>query len=274
MPVKFLNKILSIHKLQSRPSKSILEGVYLMGCKDLKNKELLFNDGKPSIILMPNKGDKVKIIQAGVVHEYQSAWLSYGIFSNVYMEVPANLDHLIVIRFNDNAFFNLFRTNPTELLLKSIYNLEELPNSILLQTILDSFRIDNLENRTSYLQEYLSNIEYKEEFPSLLKQIISSIYVNDKNMTVSDLPKLAGRNISDKWIQRSFIKYIGISPKKYLQMHRFIRVHNSLDKLKGKSKLRIALDYGYYDDNHFIKDFKSITGLTPNAYLQEQTVVN
>jgi AraC-like DNA-binding protein len=39
-----------------------------------------------------------------------------------------------------------------------------------------------------------------------------------------------------------------------------------LDSLTSKDLLQIAIDNGYYDDNHFIKDFRRFSGVPPKTY--------
>lgn len=68
-----------------------------------------------------------------------------------------------------------------------------------------------------------------------------------------------------KQFERSFSKYVGVNPKKFASIVRFQNVLqiNSKDK---RSLSQIAIDNGYYDQSHFIHDFKSLTGLTPKAF--------
>ena len=68
-----------------------------------------------------------------------------------------------------------------------------------------------------------------------------------------------------KQFERTFSKYVGVNPKKFASIVRFQNVIqiNSKDK---RTLSQIAIDNGYYDQSHFIHDFKSITGLTPKAF--------
>jgi AraC-like DNA-binding protein len=43
---------------------------------------------------------------------------------------------------------------------------------------------------------------------------------------------------------------------------------------KNESLTSIAYGCGYFDQSHFIKEFKSFTGLTPSAYLKSVSPVN
>lgn len=267
MPVKFLNRILHISKQKPSQNKGVLEGVYLMECKGLKKEELLFNDGKPSIILMPNREDKVMITVNAEKRSFQSAWVTFGELNHSYMDIPNTLDYLIIIRFNGNAFFELFGITPQTIKNKPICNFHDFNNEAIVQLILNSYSIEDPLARVKYLNDSLSQIQLKNSFPKLLEEMVDVISGDNRIVNVSDLSTIFKASLHDKWIQRSFNKYFGLSPKKYLKMQRFIKIHDQLDKFQSNSKLAIALDHGYYDGNHFIKDFKNITGYTPHSYL-------
>ena len=68
-----------------------------------------------------------------------------------------------------------------------------------------------------------------------------------------------------KQFERTFSKYVGVNPKKFASIVRFQNVIQMKSKHK-KSMSQLAFDNGYYDQSHFIHDFKSLTGLTPKAF--------
>lgn len=65
---------------------------------------------------------------------------------------------------------------------------------------------------------------------------------------------------------------IGITPKKYLKT---IRLQYSL-YLRSRDKMlnvtNLALESGYYDQAHFINEFKALTGFTPKQYFDNNAV--
>ena len=69
-----------------------------------------------------------------------------------------------------------------------------------------------------------------------------------------------------KQFERTFSKYVGINPKKFASIVRFQNVIQMKGKHKNSSMSQLAFDNGYYDQSHFIHDFKSLTGLTPKAF--------
>lgn len=71
-------------------------------------------------------------------------------------------------------------------------------------------------------------------------------------------------------LERKFVKQIGLSPK---QLSKVIRLQTALHLLlneEGESLTRIAYESDYYDQAHFIKDFKRFTGISPSEFLGDK----
>lgn len=71
-------------------------------------------------------------------------------------------------------------------------------------------------------------------------------------------------------LERHFRKQIGISPK---QLSKAIRLQATLNLLLNKKSERltdIAYESEYFDQNHFIKDFKDLVGFTPKEFLDNE----
>jgi AraC-like DNA-binding protein len=76
---------------------------------------------------------------------------------------------------------------------------------------------------------------------------------------------------SERWIQKQYLEVFGESFKHIHNNARFIRTLRVMNSavLKGETHLKfvsIAYEYGYFDQTHFIKEFKKFTGLTPSYY--------
>lgn len=68
-------------------------------------------------------------------------------------------------------------------------------------------------------------------------------------------------------LERHFKKQIGISPK---QLGKTIRLQTALNLMlnkKSETLTDIAYESDYFDQNHFIKDFKDLVGVTPKEFL-------
>lgn len=64
-----------------------------------------------------------------------------------------------------------------------------------------------------------------------------------------------------------FRKQIGLSPKQYLKIMRFQNVIRAIEECEFLQWNEIALESGYYDQAHFIHDFKRFAGFTPGEYM-------
>lgn len=76
--------------------------------------------------------------------------------------------------------------------------------------------------------------------------------------------------ISQRQLERLYRLQIGISPKQYTRLQRVNHARGLLKQLKDESLATVSADLGYYDQAHFIRDFKGIVGMTPLRYLQRR----
>jgi AraC-like DNA-binding protein len=84
--------------------------------------------------------------------------------------------------------------------------------------------------------------------------------------------EIAGRfGLATRTLQRLFSQYVGVSPKWVI---RNCRLREAADHLAGAATegsvdwAQLALELGYFDQSHFINDFKAVIGATPAAYLR------
>ena len=69
--------------------------------------------------------------------------------------------------------------------------------------------------------------------------------------------------VSPRTIARWFSSEIGINAKKLARIARF---HTALSLLHTANEPGFYFDCGYYDQAHFIREFKEFTGITPEEY--------
>lgn len=74
--------------------------------------------------------------------------------------------------------------------------------------------------------------------------------------------------------QRRFIEVfkneIGMTPKLFSRVQRFQQTRATIHKLEGEPDWAgIAMDHGYFDQSHLIRDFHEFSGVTPAAYLRQ-----
>jgi AraC-like DNA-binding protein len=105
----------------------------------------------------------------------------------------------------------------------------------------------------------------------LVGQVLKEMEQSDDTDNMRDI---ASRyEITPRYLQKLFIQCTGITPKFYSQINRFQR-SLKLIKQRDESLTSIAYECGYFDQSHFIREFKSFTGITPSAYLTESYPIN
>ena len=68
-----------------------------------------------------------------------------------------------------------------------------------------------------------------------------------------------------------FKKKVGVPPKQYLRIMRFQKAVLEIEKGKSVQWSQIAAESGFYDQAHFINDFRDFSGFTPNEYIKRKT---
>jgi AraC-like DNA-binding protein len=93
-----------------------------------------------------------------------------------------------------------------------------------------------------------------------------------RNSLAQPLAMVLGRiGYSQRHFNQLFAEEVGLTPKRFLRVRRFQRVIASLTGAPV-DWADLAICCGYYDQPHFVHDFRSFSGLTPAAYLSHRTV--
>lgn len=71
---------------------------------------------------------------------------------------------------------------------------------------------------------------------------------------------------SQKHFTDMFRRQVGVTPKSYLKIMRFQKAVRTIDATPDLDWGQIALECGFYDQSHFINDFKHFSGFTPEHY--------
>lgn len=127
------------------------------------------------------------------------------------------------------------------------------------------------EKITIIENELVQLIDFKYLLPDETSRILGTFYSNIDNMNVFHFCDQYG--VNQRKLERIFNKYVGISPKLFDRLNRFQRVLNQITKNKYTDLTSLAYENDYYDQTHFLKDFKSFTGCSPSQFLNEKRSV-
>ncbi|MBL8112627.1 MAG: helix-turn-helix transcriptional regulator [Acidobacteria bacterium] len=114
---------------------------------------------------------------------------------------------------------------------------------------------------TRFLRERLPDPDpVAEEAATVVRRILEDPAVR----RVEDLARAFDTN--PRSLQRLFREYVGVSPKWVIRRY---RLHEALERMDSGARenwTALALDLGYFDQAHFIRDFRALVGRTPASY--------
>jgi AraC-like DNA-binding protein len=91
------------------------------------------------------------------------------------------------------------------------------------------------------------------------------------NIAIQDLADAAG--LSLRHFQRRFRQLTGLNPKHYSRICRIGHAVHRKELEPEASWTTLALEAGYSDQPHFIRDFKALTGALPSGFLRGQSPI-
>jgi AraC-like DNA-binding protein len=106
-----------------------------------------------------------------------------------------------------------------------------------------------------------------DENVTLVKQIVEVI---NTERTITKVDDLVSRfKLNKRSLQRLFSHYVGVSPKWVIQRYRLHEATAQVSAGEVVDWSKLAVELGYFDQAHFIKDFKTMVGMTPAEYAKQ-----
>lgn len=181
---------------------------------------------------------------------------SYKIFKN-----SANTGTVLVY-FTEIGFTH-FSSNPAN----ELFNL-----SLSLNDIFEKNKVSEVEEKLVLAATDKQRIKIVEQFllsqlkdihaDKLIVEAVKLIYQSNGTIRIKELnEKLL---ISQSPFEKRFRKVVGTTPKKFASIVRFNTVLDNL--ANSKSLTEICYENNFFDQAHFIKDFKQFTGATPENF--------
>ncbi len=164
-----------------------------------------------------------------------------------------------------------------------LHLLLRLPMSELVQKNIDAEVILGKEVRQ--LHEQMANAT---SYDQILKMVEDFLWSKFQNFSINPhpsllVPKLILENpeifnldkmaslacLSHRQFERTFLRHIGLTPKLFARLCRFSRANELKERHPNKDWFSIAIETGYNDYQHLVKDFKAFDGATPKTLMTE-----
>lgn len=209
-------------------------------------------------------GDKYKNHNDKGESKFVPRCLVVGQLTKPYIVEPTGKTATFFVCFHPNGYVP-FATIPIKEMENKVISLEKVfgeEGIAIGQKILNANstfeRIDLIED---FLLKKLVNTKTIDD---IVKSTVDTILTANGQCSINELS--AQNKINRRQLTRKFSSTIGLSPK---QLSKTIRIQNTLKTLLTedvKSLTDLAYENEYFDQAHFIKDFKEFTGLTPKEF--------
>jgi AraC-like DNA-binding protein len=130
----------------------------------------------------------------------------------------------------------------------------------------------NNNERVSIIQQYLvTQLAKQKENDRRIAHWLWQVNFARGQVSVDELSRKV--NISHRQLGRHFNHHVGLSPKEFLSVSRFIHSLAWLKKYPTMSLTSIGYESGYYDQAHFIHDYKKFAGMTPGELIASGNIL-
>ncbi|WP_394751361.1 DUF6597 domain-containing transcriptional factor [Spongiimicrobium salis] len=194
----------------------------------------------PNAMVMGQRTKSYFIEPVGDVDSFAICFYPYG-FANF---VATSLENLVDVETPIESLFG------------------EIPAKELEQKIVQA---TSTQKRIEIIETFLlEKLNQHETIENLVKTTVDSLLTTNGSSSIHTILKddLSKR----RQLERNFKKQIGISPK---QLGKVLRLQTALKMIlhDKESLTNIAYESEYFDQAHFIKDFKEFIGTTPKEFL-------
>lgn len=181
---------------------------------------------------------------------------SYRIFRN-----SADIGTVLVY-FTETGFTH-FSSNPANELFNLSLSLDDIFEKSSVNEVEEKLAAANTDRQRIKIVEHFLLAQLKDiQSDKLIVEAVKLIYQSKGTIRVKELnEKLL---ISQSPFEKRFRKIVGTTPKKFTSIIRFNSVLENLNE--AKSLTEICYENNFFDQAHFIKDFKSFTGETPEHF--------
>ena len=226
--------------------------------------ELVLPDGCPEIVF--NLSDRFEKIDSSGRSETQAAAIVSGqLRSNILIRRTGRVS-LFGIRFQPFGAYE-FLGIPLSELTDAVVPLDTVIGRRCVELEQKIGSAADFQTRVAAAERELASISPHTRAPQILQPMISEIQSSLGRKTVGDLRHAYG--LSERQLQREFARRVGVSPKTFSRIVRFQNLVRRIERSADPNLLESALELGYYDQSHMIREFNEFAGKSPLFYFRE-----
>lgn len=186
------------------------------------------------------------------------------------MDVPVILDvekdvatGTIVVEFNPQGAYRFFHLSLNDIK-NQIHSLTDILGTTAKQLEEQISNVENVEGKIILLQQFLLKQFSLQAEDTIFEYCVARINSSKGKITIQELEKKTG--YSSRWLNMKFKDKLGISPKNLSTIIRFNQYYNAVANNNEMDFMQNAFYDYYYDQSHFLKEFKRFTGLSHSGF--------
>ncbi len=261
-----------IHKLHfpQPPLSQFVENMWLVqGLEAGYSREKILPDGAIELIIDLDTQPKTIFEDEASANfrTVKKAWISGERTRYIIIGADTN-QSMVGIRFRPGGAYPFFRF-PISELSESVTELDLIWGRLVDEIREELHATESPDDRLLRLESFLlGQVQRSLEPNRLITYAVNQLQQSPQFLAIRDLASTIG--ITQKHLISQFEKVVGLRPKSFARVCKFQKVVNLIEQQDEIEWSAIALDCGYYDQAHFIKEFHTFSGVNPSTYVTQR----
>ena len=127
------------------------------------------------------------------------------------------------------------------------------------------------ETRVLLMEQFLLGqlLEHQQQQDVILDVALETMRQSGGNARLDGIAQQL--SVSCKTVERRFVRALGIPPKRYFRLYRFVNALRWYYQHPPEKLSDIAYEHGYFDQMHFVREVRAFTGCAPREYFGSWT---
>lgn len=169
----------------------------------------------------------------------------------------------IVVEFSPQCAYRFFHLSLNDIK-NEIHPLTDILGIVAKQLEDQISNVQSVDAKVALLQQFLLKQFSQQAEDSIFEYCVTKITSSKGKITIKELEKKTG--YSSRWLNMKFADKLGISPKNLSTIIRFNQYYNAVANNNEIDFMQNAFYDHYYDQSHFLKEFKRFTGLSHSGF--------